>query len=57
MIGRLYRWLFDTHRHEWETINVDELVRRKDKSKIGDFYTLRCKTCGEVRGRKVWLLS
>lgn len=59
MIGRFYRWLFDTHRHEWETIKEKpyqifearfSLVRPTEN---GSIYVLRCKTCGDIKSRKV----
>lgn len=59
MIGRVWRWLFDAHRHEWETIETEKYTRFKDwggqKIPYGrvTLYTLRCKTCGLVTGRTV----
>lgn len=53
MIGRLYRWLFDAHRHEWETIWSGGI--EKDGRWIGHSYTLRCKKCGDITFRKVGL--
>lgn len=55
MIGRLYRWLFDNHRHDWETIEHASIKRTRDGALIGTTYTLRCKTCGDITGRHVGL--
>lgn len=56
MIGRMWQWLTDRHRHEWETIEVGEAVRVKDETVVGKVYTLRCKVCGDVESRKIgWL--
>lgn len=63
MIGRIYRWLFDTHRHEWETIQekTATLFRYhringvQQRIAVGTItvYTLRCKTCGDVSERRI----
>lgn len=56
MIGRLYRWLFDAHRHGWETIKSEPYTRfqywkgEKIDTGAGTLHTLRCKTCGAIKG-------
>lgn len=51
MIGRLYNWLFDRHRHEWETIESGEIYGMASGKLKGKQYVLRCKTCGDIQSR------
>lgn len=56
MIGKMYRWLFDAHHHEWETIKTqpfhrfvtDRLGKRRNVGE-GTLYTLKCKACGDIK--------
>jgi len=56
MIGKVYRWLFDAHRHEWETISSAD-IQSKDGRHIGVGITLRCKKCGIYQMQKLGLWS
>lgn len=59
MIGRVWRWLFDAHRHEWETVSEERYTRfrhwqgKEIPTGNGTLHTQRCKTCGIVRGIEI----
>lgn len=58
MIGRWWLWLTDAHRHEWETIDTQKIVKRNDSLAmtpkiVGFTYTLRCKSCGDITFRRM----
>lgn len=59
MIGRVYQWLFDTHKHEWEIYKEQryEKTDRYDNAVVaaGTLYTLRCKDCGMITSKKMSL--
>ncbi|WDS62296.1 hypothetical protein [Pseudomonas phage D6] len=40
------------HSHEWETIKVAEISNIRHPL-IGHLYTLRCKGCGTIKGKRV----
>lgn len=49
--------------HDWETIKETTITKRKENEynfgfhevKIADLYVLRCKRCGEIAYRKIYL--
>jgi len=63
MIGRIYNWLFDTHRHDWETIKEQPFTHFKYSLVTnerydcggGTLYTLRCKICGQISSKQIGL--
>lgn len=40
------------HRHSWETIRASYLTNEQNIN-IGQRYVLRCKGCGEIKGRDI----
>lgn len=53
MIGRVWRWLVDAHRHERETVREIDLYSRFNNDHVGKRYVLKCKTCGDIVSRDV----
>jgi hypothetical protein len=54
------RWLFRilwgcTRTCEWETIGNGKVLGDDEDSKVpvGLYYVLRCKTCGDIKSRRV----
>jgi hypothetical protein len=55
MIGWLYRILigsFHVCEHQWEILDSGSIVESRN-IKIGVFYNLRCKKCGELTVRNL----
>jgi hypothetical protein len=48
----LFQLLFYGHVHEWKIIRWGNIANEKGK-KIGTYYHLRCKKCGEVVERNL----